>query len=689
MNDADKQKGLGANAPAFNSQPISIDGIENTLGLTYGPAPDLLTGQVVAEKYKVLGELGRGGMGVVYRVEQITLGRILAMKTLNAQEVSDVTWRRFQVEAKTAAMLDHPNLITVHDCGLINGDIPFFVMDYIEGTTLAKLIKDKGALSVEETLTIFIQVCFALAYAHNMGVIHRDLKPSNIMLVPPQSDSSSFSVKVVDFGIAKLTDEEIQPTQALTRTGEIFGSPLYMSPEQCLGKPVDIRSDIYSLGCVIFECLTGVPPFMGNTALSTMMQHQSTDAPSLKEATLGKEFPAAIENILRLMLEKNPESRYQDMKSIARDLSLLQQGISHHPTLLSQTKAEVAAHKDSKHLLQLVAACVIGAAVAGSIVFSTMSQKLAASYRAGFDEAQSLKRSEGIPAEVFENADGGPISSLTADKQGKEIRVFDFGRAKEFGLGYIYSMDKEKAYPAKGVLTFPAEEQLRLDVEDKVIVTNPKFLLRFNSNEFAGMRFRFNFGVADSTFRYLDRQKNLKFLDVTGCEVDDQLIETLNKLPKLEALRVGRTNMTGIGLLGFKRLNQCKNLNIAHLPNQEEVLKKLKGSTVLEELRLSAEDMSPQDIRLVGSLKSLRKLWLERAPKLNESDASWICSLKNLESFSAPDSKFHYNTVSHMVHSLPKLRELGIKFKAWSKDDFARLKKEFPKLATTNDNRAD
>lgn len=689
MNDADKQNGLGANAPGFNSQPTSIDGIEKTLGLTYGPAPDLLTGQVVAEKYKVLGELGRGGMGVVYRVEQITLGRILAMKTLNAQEVSDVTWRRFQVEAKTAAMLDHPNLITVHDCGLINGDIPFFVMDYIEGTTLAKLIKDKGALSVEETLTIFIQVCFALAYAHNMGVIHRDLKPSNIMLVPPQSDSNSFSVKVVDFGIAKLTDEEIQPTQALTRTGEIFGSPLYMSPEQCLGKPVDARSDIYSLGCVLFECLTGVPPFMGNTALSTMMQHQSTDAPSLKEATLGKEFPAAIENILRLMLEKNPESRYQDMKSIARDLSLLQQGISHHPAVFTQTKAETAARTNSRHILQIIAAAVLGALAAGTVVSYAMNQQLAASYRAGFDEAQSLKRSEGIPAEVFENADGGPISSLSADKQGKEIRVFDFGRAKEFGLGYIYSMDKEKAYPAKGVLTFPAEEQLRLDVEDKVIVTNPKFLLRFNSNEFAGMRFRFNFGVADSTFRYLDRQKNLKFLDVTGCEVDDQLIETLNKLPKLETLRVGRTNMTGIGLLGFKRLNQCKTLNISHLPNQAEVLKKLKGSTVLEELKLSAEDMSPQDIRLIGSLKSLRKLWLEKAPKLNESDASWISSLKNLESFCAPDSKFNYSTVSHMVHSLPKLRELGIKFKAWSKDDFARLKREFPKLGTTNDSHVD
>lgn len=690
MNEANKQESLGAESQAEIHADAAkgsvFDVNDRTLGLTYGPAAELSPGQIVSEKYKVLDELGRGGMGVVYRVEQITLGRILAMKTLNTREVSDVTWRRFQVEAKTAAMLDHPNLITVHDCGLINGDIPFFVMDYIEGTTLAKLIKDKNTLSIEETLTIFIQVCFALAYAHGMGVIHRDLKPSNIMLVPPQSDSSGLSVRVVDFGIAKLTDEEIQPTQALTRTGEIFGSPLYMSPEQCLGKPVDHRSDIYSLGCVMFECLAGVPPFMGNTALSTMMQHQSSDVPTLKEATLGKEFPPAIEKILRLMLEKNPESRYQDMKSIARDLSLLQQGVSHHPQVLTPTKAEIVARNHTRHIAQTLSAGALGALVAGLAVYYFMNQQLASSYQAGFDEAQSLKRSEGIPAEVIENANGGPISTISVDKNGRSIRVFDFGSTKNFGMGYIYAMDTGKTYPAKGVLSFPIEQPLRMDVEDKVIVTNPKFLLRFNANEFAGMRFRFNFGVGDSTFRYLDRQKNLKFLDVTGCEVDDQLVETLNKLPKLDGLRVGRTNMTGKGLLALKRLNQLKILNISALPNQSDVLRKLRGSTALEELRMSAEDLSPQDLSIVGTFKNLRKVWIDKA-KLSDTDTNWICNLRNLENFTALDSNLSYSAVSKTILKLPKLREFGIKFKAWSKEDVARLQKEFPKIGTTNDNR--
>lgn len=685
MNEAGKQDSLGQN-PLADVISSSFDINDRTLGLTYGPAADLFKGQVVAEKYKVLDELGRGGMGVVYRVEQLTLGRVLAMKTLNTHEVTDVTWRRFQVEAKTAAMLDHPNLITVHDCGLIDGNIPFFVMDYIEGTTLAKLLKDRGTLSLEEALTVFIQVCFALSYAHTMGVIHRDLKPSNIMLVPPQSDSSSMSVKVVDFGIAKLTDEEIQPTQALTRTGEIFGSPLYMSPEQCMGKPVDHRSDIYSLGCVLFESLTGVPPFMGSTALSTMMQHQSGEAPSLKEATLGKEFPAAIENILRLMLQKNPESRYQDMKSIARDLSLLQQGISHHPQITQPTKSEVSARKSYMHVLQLVAAAVLGALAAGTIVFNSMNQQLAAAYQAGFDTAKSETKPDGLPGEVLDSVSGGPISSISVGKDGRSVRTFDFGSPKNYGLGYIFTMDTQKAYPAKGVLSFPIEQPLRLDVEDKLIVTHPKFLLRFNANEFTGMRFRFNFGVGNSTFKYLDRQKSLKFLDVTGCEVDDSLIETLNKLPNLNGLRLGKTAITGNGLLNLKRISKLKTLSLSALPNQTAVLRKLRGSTALEELRLSAEDVSPQDLSIIGTFKNLKMLWIEKA-KVTDGDTSWICNLKNLEEFCAPESRISFQKASRTILKLPKLKVFNANLKLWTETDLALFRRDFPKFATAPDNR--
>ncbi len=682
MNDADRQGNLGA-----NPQPEIADGNENTLGLTYGPAADLMPGQIVAQKYKVLGELGRGGMGVVYRVEQLALGRILAMKTLNTHEVTDVAWRRFQVEAKAAALLDHPNLITVHDCGLINNEIPFFIMDYIEGTTLSKLIKDRGALSLEEALTIFIQVCFGLAYAHAVGVIHRDLKPSNIMLVPPQTDSSGLSVRVVDFGIAKLTAEEIQPTQALTRTGEIFGSPLYMSPEQCLGKPVDFRSDIYSLGCVMFETLTGLPPFLGNTALSTMMQHQSNEAPSLKEATLGKEFPQAIEKIVRLMLEKNPDARYQDMKSVARDLSLLQQGISHHPPTMTETKSETIARTNKLPSIKLLYACLLSAALAGAVVYYAMSQQIAAAYRAGFESAQSPARTIYIPKEGAENAVGGPISTIAPGPDGKPCRTFNFGEEKGFGMGFIYLLDKDKTIPAKGTLTFPLEEPLRFDVEDKIIVTNPNFLLRFNSNEFTGLRFRFNFGVSDSTFKYLDRQQNLKILDITGCDVSAQLIDTLNRLPKLEALRVSKTNITGPDLLKLKRLNQLKVLNIAKLPGQADVLKKLKGSSTLKELRISADKLTLQDLHIISTFKNLDHLWIEKAGKLSDKDLDWISDLHMLQEFCPLDSSLTYKLVN-AVRKMPNLKLLAVNHKLWSKADVASFQKEFPKIELAIDNRA-
>ncbi len=147
------------------------------------------------------------------------------------------------------------------------------------------------------------------------------------MLVKPPG-GGPFTAKIVDFGIAKLHMNEGADIQGLTKTGEIFGSPLYMSPEQCLGVAVDHRSDIYALGCVLFEALTGLPPFMGNTSLSTMMKHQSEKAPTLKEATLGKEFPKDVEKLVAQLLEKDPDKRYQSLNNVAKDLGFLQQGIS-------------------------------------------------------------------------------------------------------------------------------------------------------------------------------------------------------------------------------------------------------------------------------------------------------------------------------------------------------------------------
>jgi tRNA A-37 threonylcarbamoyl transferase component Bud32/tetratricopeptide (TPR) repeat protein len=281
--------------------------------------------QILDNRYRVLSLLGRGGMGVVYKVEQIFLAKTMALKTIDSASQSEILVRRFQAEAKAVIAVNHPNIIAVHDFGVFDDGTPFLAMEYVEGQTFSQLIQSR-TLTLNDALAYFIQVCFGLAHAHRSGIVHRDIKPGNLMIVANAKPGADGSVKILDFGIAKLTQHEGGEIQALTRTGEIFGSPIYMSPEQCVGGNVDGRSDVYSLGCVIFEALTGAPPFVGENALSTMMMHQSNDIPSLKEASLGTDFPPALERVVHKMLAKSPASRYQDLALAAHDLAAIQQG---------------------------------------------------------------------------------------------------------------------------------------------------------------------------------------------------------------------------------------------------------------------------------------------------------------------------------------------------------------------------
>jgi len=283
--------------------------------------------QVLGGRYRILSVLGRGGMGIVYRVEQIYLGLELALKTIDHSTLTDVSVRRFQAEARAVFSLNHPNIISVHDFGLLDDQTPFLAMEIVRGESLAARLK-RGTLPISEAIPVFIQVCKGLAHAHEHSVVHRDIKPGNIMLLDQLPIGTEGSIKILDFGIAKLGDQEDGSVQSVTRTGEIFGSPLYMSPEQCTGSKVDHRSDIYSLGCVMFESLTGTTPFVGESTLSTMMMHQTERVPSLKEASLGTDFPQELEQIIQSMLAKNPADRYQTLNEAASDLASLERGES-------------------------------------------------------------------------------------------------------------------------------------------------------------------------------------------------------------------------------------------------------------------------------------------------------------------------------------------------------------------------
>lgn len=279
------------------------------------PQKDELIGQILNDRYKVVEEVGRGGMSAVYKGIHELMDRTVAIKVLLPQLVSDqISIKRFQQEAQAASHLQHPNVITVYDYGFVASGQPYLVMDFLEGESLSDIIKRDKQCQVKRMIPIFIQACEALEHAHQKGVIHRDLKSSNIMLI--DFEGKKDFVKVVDFGIAKLMPSSGKQSQNLTQTGEVFGSPIYMSPEQCMAQSLDARSDIYSMGAMMYESLTGQPPLMGNSIIDTMQMHMSTPPKPFSEARPDISIPEALERVVLKALAKKPEQRYQSMQEL-------------------------------------------------------------------------------------------------------------------------------------------------------------------------------------------------------------------------------------------------------------------------------------------------------------------------------------------------------------------------------------
>ena len=242
--------------------------------------PDPLLGITVDDRYEVLAVIGEGGMGRVYRVRHRRLGRSFALKALRTELARDTNLaERFIQEARAAAVVTHPNVVQINDFGTLHTRQPYFVMELLEGRTLARIIREEGPIEPLRCLTIARQIAEAIAAAHAMGVIHRDLKPDNIILVRPSG--SHTIVKVLDFGLAKVAG-----SNRLTRPGVVFGTPHYMSPEQASGEQFDHRVDIYALGIIMFEMLTGRVPFEADTYMGVLSKHLYAQPPQLRDFNL-------------------------------------------------------------------------------------------------------------------------------------------------------------------------------------------------------------------------------------------------------------------------------------------------------------------------------------------------------------------------------------------------------------------
>ncbi|MDH4284059.1 MAG: serine/threonine protein kinase [Gallionellaceae bacterium] len=260
-------------------------------------------------RYEIVGEIGQGAMGVVYKARDPLIDRIVAIKTINlnlADDEKEEYEGRFYQEAKAAGRLSHQNIVTVFDVGR-SGDIAYIAMEYLQGRELRDLLDGEKCLPVEKTLDIVVQVAQGLAYAHEHNIIHRDVKPSNIMVV------RDGHVKITDFGIARMESASVR-----TQTGMVLGSPKYMSPEQVTGKHLDQRSDIFSLGVMLYEMLAGQVPFAGENVNAIMYQILNTSPPP--PGTLNPEVPGMLNFIVAKALAKDVDTRYQSAKEFASDL---------------------------------------------------------------------------------------------------------------------------------------------------------------------------------------------------------------------------------------------------------------------------------------------------------------------------------------------------------------------------------
>jgi len=270
---------------------------------------DPYVGQQIAGQFRILQKIGTGGMGAVYKAEQPEMNRFVAVKILHSKYLTRADLvSRFRREARAMSHLSHPNTARVFLYGQLDDGACYFVMEYLEGRNLAQMVRAHGPMEPERAINVMIQVCGALEEAHNQGIIHRDLKPENVFLTV-QGGIQDFP-KVLDFGLAKVTERQMRPgSMILTQEGMVFGTPEFMSPEQARGEPLDARSDIYSLGTILYELLTGKLPFDAKQPMDYINMHINEPPIPLVERVPGKDFPPGLQEVISKSLEKNRDDR--------------------------------------------------------------------------------------------------------------------------------------------------------------------------------------------------------------------------------------------------------------------------------------------------------------------------------------------------------------------------------------------
>ncbi len=586
-------------------------------------------GHVIDGKFQVVGFLGEGGMGTVYRVHHMTLGKDLALKTFRSEQIDQEAWLRFQREAQSIGRLEHANIIRIYDFGIAEDNRPYYAMELLTGADLAERLARGGAMPLRLTLQVFIQVAGALEHAHQCGVVHRDIKPANIHL--NDDDPKRPVAKLVDFGIAKLATSE---SQSLTCAGLVFGSPLYMSPEQAMGADIDARSDIYSLGCTLFECLTEKPPFLGENIVDTLTRHQQDNPPNLADVDIGSRYPQRLEGLVRRMLVKDPEKRIATMKEVKQELTDLletlkdtaaadlppMQSVTQRNTNIRGIRSKKSSQEEAappiseslkregrQYVLITTIALAVVAVLAGTTL--AVTHFLTEAAPPPTDQAQAVPKVE--LTSIIPDED---IKKLPKDLQALDVsqEVLPDGttiskmKFPKHDIGKVGALG-DKLVPAKGTLLFPADKKL-------VFKPNTWFLERTE---------RWSVLLALHLWEIIFPED----FNVT----EEMLIHTNNPTLKVRSLRFRNARLEG-PLENLSHNPELKSLDLTGT----QLCKIDTYNTVFQDspiIRVCIDEISQSDLKkLLATLKTCKNLAALRFDnsKLNSENLSKLCTLSKL-----------------------------------------------------------
>lgn len=557
-----------------------------------------MTSDLFVDRYRIIRQLGAGGMGVVYEAEDQLLDKIVAIKTIRKGFLSADFVLRFQREATALAALNHPNLVSLYIFGITDDNDPYMVMSLESGTPLSELIA-KERLPEAKALKIFIQICDALKHCHERSVLHRDLKPSNILV--RDFDSDSPFVAIIDFGIAQVEGDAID---SLTKTGMMIGTPSYMSPEQINGFHVDGQSDVYSLGCIMFECLTGLQPFRAPSALELLKRKTKEEAPKLNTVTPGFKVSQNLEEIVANCLTLQKEQRYESMSALRDDLDLFQRG-KYKPVKKRKAKVEPLVETKPADRSKIIVAVVAVVGLCSALIALMMKDLISSDS----DPKISIKGTDSslirsLPKDstsFYNEVSGGTISlpHECSSSWAREI-VLDLVKIRPVRVLKMTETDLTGSF-LKDMRDIPFRT-----IQAKKSPIDTMGLQRMSQiRSLEEISIRTDKAISAEGLAYLKNAPNLKRLSLVDCNIDESMLSEICKIPKLTQL-----NVSGNQLID----DRCMEKIARELPQLEELaldktrvtstgLRRLLGLNLLRKLGLRSLGLTDSDLPLLSKFK--------------------------------------------------------------------------------------